>query len=59
MRYTDTGRSRGFAFVEMSEAGEAAQAIVALNGTVVDDRKLNVKEAPVEPAPPLRRVPRL
>ncbi len=29
----DTGRSRGFAFVEMTDANQADQAIAALNGT--------------------------
>src|SRR5204862_6464282 len=29
----DTGRSRGFAFVEMSNAGEADKAVAALNGS--------------------------
>ena len=33
----DTGRSRGFGFVEMSNASEADQAIATLNGT--EDRK--------------------
>lgn len=41
----DTGRSRGFAFVEMTDAGEADQAIAALNGSNLDGRALNVNEA--------------
>jgi len=41
----DTGRSRGFAFVEMPDSGEAEQAINALSGTVVGGRALNVNEA--------------
>ena len=41
----DTGRSRGFAFVEMGDAGEAERAIAALNGSEVGGRKLNVNEA--------------
>jgi cold-inducible RNA-binding protein len=41
----DTGRSRGFAFVEMANAGEADQAIAALNGTNLGGRALNVNEA--------------
>jgi cold-inducible RNA-binding protein len=41
----DTGRSRGFAFVEMSDPGEADRAITALNGKSVDGRALNVNEA--------------
>ena len=39
----DTGRSRGFGFVEMSEGGEAA--IDALNGTDFQGRALTVNEA--------------
>jgi RNA recognition motif-containing protein len=45
----DTGRSRGFAFVEMSDAGEADRAITALNGTDLDGRALNVNEARPKP----------
>ena len=41
----DTGRSRGFAFVEMADAAEADRAITALNGTNLDGRALNVNEA--------------
>jgi cold-inducible RNA-binding protein len=41
----DTGRARGFAFVEMSNDEEAAKAITALNGTQMDGRALNVNEA--------------
>jgi RNA recognition motif-containing protein len=41
----DTGRARGFAFVEMNNDEEAAKAIAALNGKEVDGRALNVNEA--------------
>jgi cold-inducible RNA-binding protein len=41
----DTGRSRGFAFVEMPDAAEAERAIAALNGYTLDGRALNVNEA--------------
>jgi cold-inducible RNA-binding protein len=41
----DTGRSRGFAFVEMGDSAQADQAIAALNGFQVDGRSLNVNEA--------------
>ena len=41
----DTGRSRGFAFVEMSDAGEAAKAIAALDGSQLGGRALKVNEA--------------
>jgi len=45
----DTGRSRGFAFVEMANEGEADQAINALNGYTLDGRALNVNEARPKP----------
>ena len=41
----DTGRSRGFAFVEMTDSEEADKAINALNGSNVGGRALNVNEA--------------
>jgi RNA recognition motif-containing protein len=45
----DTGRSRGFAFVEMTDAAEADRAIAALNGADLDGRALNVNEARPKP----------
>ena len=45
-----TGRSRGFGFVEMSSAGEAAKAIAELNGKELQGRTLNVSEAHDRPA---------
>jgi cold-inducible RNA-binding protein len=41
----DTGQPRGFAFVEMTSAGEARHAIRALNGSVHGGRVLIVHEA--------------
>ena len=41
----ETGRSRGFAFVVMTDAEEADRAINALNGSNVGGRALNVNEA--------------
>jgi RNA recognition motif-containing protein len=41
----DTGRSRGFGFVEMGNAEDGEKAIAALNGSQVGGRKLNVNEA--------------
>jgi cold-inducible RNA-binding protein len=41
----DTGRSRGFAFVEMSNVEEADRAIAGLNGRDFEGRALNVNEA--------------
>lgn len=40
-----TGRSRGFAFVEMATEEAAQAAIAALNDQMVDDRQLKVAEA--------------
>lgn len=41
----ETGRSRGFAFVEMSSKAEADNAIAQLNGKEIDGRELKVNEA--------------
>jgi cold-inducible RNA-binding protein len=41
----DTGRSRGFAFVEMPNDAEAERAITALNGANLGGRPMNVNEA--------------
>ena len=41
----ETGRSRGFGFVEMSDQTQAQAAIAALNGTNVNGRELTVNEA--------------
>ena len=40
-----TGRSRGFAFVEMAEASAAQRAIDELNGKTVGERQIKVAEA--------------
>lgn len=46
----ETGRSKGFGFVEMSADSEALAAIEKFNGQQVDGRALNVSEArPQEP----------
>ncbi len=44
-----SGRSRGFGFVEVSQA-DAEQAVVLLNGTIVGGRPLMVNEAQPRPA---------
>lgn len=50
-----TGRSRGFAFVEMSSDAEAQAAIDKLNGHELDGRALRINEArPREDRPPRR-----
>jgi RNA recognition motif-containing protein len=41
----DTGRSRGFGFVEMANSEEGDKAIAALNGSQLGGRTLNVNEA--------------
>jgi len=45
----DTGRSRGFGFVEMSSSEDGEKAIAALNGSQVGGRTLNVNEARPKP----------
>ena len=41
----DSGRSKGFGFVEMSSDAEAAKAIEQMNGHMLEGRPLNVSEA--------------
>jgi cold-inducible RNA-binding protein len=41
----DTGRSRGFGFVEMTSAEDGEKAIAALNGSQLGGRTINVNEA--------------
>ncbi len=41
----DSGRSRGFGFVEMTTEAEASKAIEELNGKMLDGRTLAVNEA--------------
>ncbi|MCC7497978.1 MAG: RNA-binding protein [Bryobacterales bacterium] len=45
VRDRETGQSRGFAFVEMTNSNEAANAITATNGRDINGRTLNVNEA--------------
>lgn len=45
----DTGRSKGFGFVEMGSDQEAQAAIAALNGHQIDGRPLTVNEARPKP----------
>lgn len=45
IRDHETQRSRGFAFVEMSNSQEANNAIKQLNGSEIKDRKLVVNQA--------------
>jgi RNA recognition motif-containing protein len=41
----DTGRSKGFAFIEMSSQSEMEQAIKMFNGTTLDEREIKVDKA--------------
>ncbi|MGE3263007.1 MAG: RNA recognition motif domain-containing protein [Bacteriovoracia bacterium] len=41
----DSGRSKGFGFVEMGSDSDATKAIETLNGQMLDGRALNVSEA--------------
>jgi len=41
----DTGRSKGFGFVEMATDQAAQAAVTALNGKMVDDREIRVDQA--------------
>ena len=45
----ETGRSRGFGFVEMATPEDAQKAIEALNGSTFMERKLTVSEAKPRP----------
>ncbi|MEZ4293371.1 MAG: RNA-binding protein [Polyangiaceae bacterium] len=45
----ETGQSRGFAFVTMGSAAEAAKAIEEMNGMLLDGRALRVNEAEERP----------
>ncbi|MEY4438584.1 MAG: hypothetical protein RIQ36_48 [Pseudomonadota bacterium] len=53
MMERDTGRSKGFGFVEMGSDAEAQAAIEGLNGQSLGGRSITVNEArPMEPRPP-------
>ncbi|MEY4140010.1 MAG: hypothetical protein RLZZ371_2192 [Pseudomonadota bacterium] len=53
MMERDTGRSKGFGFVEMGDDAQAQAAIEAMNGQQFGGRGLVVNEArPMEPRPP-------
>jgi len=49
MRDVDTGRSRGFAFVDMASEEDARKAITELNAYSIDGRNLTVNEARPKP----------
>ena len=53
MMERDTGRSKGFGFVEMGSDAEAQAAINGMNGQPINGRNVVVNEArPMEPRPP-------
>jgi RNA recognition motif-containing protein len=53
MMERDTGRSKGFAFIEMSSNAEAQAAIAGMNGHSIGGRSITVNEArPMEARPP-------
>ncbi len=53
MMERDTGRSKGFGFVEMGSDAEAQAAINGMNGQSLGGRAVTVNEArPMEPRPP-------
>ncbi|WP_313077308.1 RNA-binding protein [Melaminivora sp.] len=53
MMERDTGRSKGFGFVEMASDAEAQEAINGMNGQSLGGRSIVVNEArPMEPRPP-------
>jgi len=49
VRDRDSGQPRGFAFIEMTNATEAQNAISQLNGTELNGRAMNVNEARPKP----------
>jgi RNA recognition motif-containing protein len=52
----ETGKPRGFGFVEMDDDAAAAEAIKSLDGADFEGRNLKVNEAkPREPRPPRRQ----
>ncbi|MEM7403351.1 MAG: RNA-binding protein [Myxococcota bacterium] len=48
----DTGRPRGFGFVEMESDEQAQAAVTAMDGTELDGRNIHVSEARERPARP-------
>jgi len=45
IRFRDSGRSKGFGFVEMDNDDEAKEAISSLDGEEIDGRSIKVNEA--------------
>lgn len=57
-RDRETGQSKGFGFVELAPEKARAKAIAALNGKVIEGRKIEVRiaDVPAKPAKPVRRL---
>jgi RNA recognition motif-containing protein len=53
----DSGRSKGYGFVQMDDDAAARTAIAALNGTMLGDRALRVDEAHARTAHPVGSYP--
>jgi len=51
----ETGRSKGFGFVELDSTEDAQKAIAQLNGTILGERTIVVNEARERQAAPQRR----
>ncbi len=51
----DTGKSKGFGFVEMPGQAEAEDAVKKLDGAMVNGRNLRVNEARPRPAAPFQK----
>ena len=49
IRDRDSGRSKGFGFVEMSDKSEAEKAVQGLNGTMLDGKQIRVDHAQERP----------
>jgi len=53
----ETGRHKGYAFVEMATPEQAEHAVALLEGSILDDRPLTVQEAKPRPEPGPFRAP--
>ncbi|MCC7412893.1 MAG: RNA-binding protein [Gammaproteobacteria bacterium] len=51
----ETGKSKGFGFIEMPTQSEAEEAIKKLDGTDLNGRNIRVNEARPRPQAPMRR----
>ena len=51
----NTGKSKGYGFIEMPDKNEAQETILALDGAAIKGKKLSVKEAEPQVAKPAQR----